>query len=78
MVAAPADARTAHAACLRMQTGRKPKSPGEGKPVEHIPLFALKCVFFVSRWPYRSAFRNILTQLYRVSLSGETNMPLER
>jgi len=53
----------------------KLESPGETKDVE---LFRPKCICILSVHPYLVAFREYLTQLERLSRSGEMSVPIER
>ena len=41
-------------------------------------IHAVKCLVFVTNYPYLNGFRSVLTQLYQICLSGRSTMPLER
>jgi hypothetical protein len=41
-------------------------------------VFLPKCLVILSGYPYLAAFREYLTQLHRISKSGEMTLPLER
>lgn len=43
-----------------------------------VDVFHPKCICILSAYPYLVAFREYLTQLERLSKSGEMNVPLER
>ena len=45
---------------------------------EEQKVFLPKCLVLLSTYPYLAAFREFLTQLYRLTKSGTMTLPIER
>ena len=48
--------------------------------VKNVPktVHSNKCICLLSLWPFFDAFKKFLSYLYRVSISGPWNVPIER
>eukprot|EP00536_Pseudo-nitzschia_multiseries_P000289 jgi/Psemu1/249345/estExt_Genewise1Plus.C_40091 len=58
--------------------GRKKKGSDSQEPTTTLDVFLPKCVVLLSTYPYLMAFREYLSQLNRLTKTGEMALPIER
>ena len=62
----------------KVETHPHTRTPLPPPPSLQEPLHLNKCVCLLSHWPFFAAFKSFLSALYRLSVSRNISIPLER